>query len=89
MQSYYNFFPKKNQLEMDRFMPVANIRNCPKHDRILLQFLYPSSCRPKEIYVIPNISQNLISMNSRSDKNTITWLANRSTATVSESVNSS
>ena len=59
-------------------MPIMNLRNCPKHNRLLMQFNYPKSCKPKEVLVIPNITDNLISMNSSNDKNTRTWLANKS-----------
>ena len=43
-----------------------------------MQFNFPVSCKPKEILVIPNISDNIISMNSRNEKDTFTWIANRS-----------
>ena len=55
-----------------------NLRNCAKHNRLLMQFNFPVSCKPKEILVIPNISDNIISMNSRNEKDTFTWIANRS-----------
>ena len=77
MQMYNNFLPEKKKRDKDRQMPVDNIRNCPKHNRVLLQFNYPSSCKPKKALVIPNISDNSIAMNSRPERDTITWLSNK------------
>ena len=58
-------------------MPIQNLRMCMKHNRLLMQFSYPGSCKPKEVLVIPYISDNLISMNSRNNKDSFTWLANK------------
>ena len=74
---YNNFLPEKKKRDKDRQMPVDNIRNCPKHNRVLLQFHYPSSCKPKKALVIPNISDNSIAINSRTERDTTTWLSNR------------
>ena len=76
---YYNFLPDKTKRDRDRQMPIMNIRSCPKHNRVLLMFNYPQSCKPKKILVIPNISDNKILTNhGDSSKDTVMWLSNKS-----------
>ena len=77
---YNNFLPEKKRKDVERQMPVDNMRNCPKHNRLLLQFNYPTSCKPKKVLVIPSIADNLIAMNSGTHRDTITWLSNKSSA---------
>ena len=77
MQNYYNFLPDAKKGEKDRIMPIGNLRNCAKHNRLLMQFNFPESCQPKKVLVIPYISDNVISMNSRDFKDTFTWMANK------------
>ena len=77
MQNYYNFLPDARKEEKDRGMPIGNLRNCAKHNRLLMQFNYPESCQPRKVLVIPNISDNKIEMNSRNEKDTYTWMANK------------
>jgi len=77
LQNFFNFLPDAKKDERDRCMPIQNLRMCMKHNRLLMQFNYPGSCKPKEVLVIPYISDNLISMNSRNNKDSFTWLANK------------
>ena len=58
IQNFFNFLPDPKKDEIGRYMPLLAIRNSPKHNRILMQFTYPSSCNPKKIMVIPYMSEN-------------------------------
>lgn len=64
-----------------------NLRNCAKHNRLLIQFNYPVSCKPKEVLVVPYISDNIISLNTRNERSSFTWLANKSQAQTEEQEN--
>ena len=75
IQNYYNFLPSPEKDRKDRCMPANLLHNCPKHSRLLMQFNYPVSCKPKQILVTPSISDNVISMNSRTDSKMFSWLA--------------
>ena len=76
VQSYYNYLPAPEKGFENRCMPINLIRNCPKHNRLVMQFNYPGLSRTKEILVIPYIGDNTISMhNHNKDNNLITWLA--------------
>lgn len=74
LQNYFNFLPDPKDDEKDRAMPALNIRNCQKHDRLLMTFNYPGSCKPKEILVTPYIGDNSIGLNMTDYKDTITWI---------------
>lgn len=36
LQNYFNFLPNHKDDEKDRCMPILNLRNCPKHKRLLM-----------------------------------------------------
>ena len=70
--------PEASQYEKDRKISVTSMRNCPLHNRLLMQFSYPSSCKPKETHVIPYIDDNIIHMNNikdNPDDQIISWLS--------------
>lgn len=56
IQPYYNFLPKADADKDDRCMTTSLLRNCPMHERLMMQFNYPESCSPKEVLVVPYIA---------------------------------
>ena len=74
LQPYYNFMPKPTKDHSDRFMSTMNLRNCPKNNRLLLQFNYPKQCLAKRGIITPYIGDNQISMNSRTLGHLISWM---------------
>ena len=79
LQNYFSFLPPPTKQESDRCMPASMIRNCPKHRRLLMQFNYPVSCRPKQALILPSIGANAITLNSQTERETTTWLSNKTT----------
>ena len=54
------------------------LRNCLKHDRVIMQFSYPKSSKPKLMRITPYIGDNTITLRTgQVEKDGITWLANK------------
>ena len=77
LQNYYDYLPEASEFEYDRTMSAESMQNCPMHSRLLMQFSYPSSCKPKELVAIPYINDNTIQMNIVTDTGDqiISWLS--------------
>jgi len=76
LQSYFNYFSQPEKECKDRCMPIMNLRNCLKHNRLLFQFSYPKSSLPKLAVVMPYIGDNKIELKKGNASCMITWLAN-------------
>ena len=74
LQSYFNYLPEDDIVAKDRSMLYRNKRNCPKHNRFLIFFNYPLSCKPKTALMTPYIGDNIIALNSYENANLLTWL---------------
>ena len=78
LQSYFNFLPDPKANEKDRVMQMMYLRNCLKHDRVIMQFSYPKSSKPKLMRITPYIGDNTITLRTgQVEKDGITWLANK------------
>lgn len=86
LQNYFSFLPEPISKEKDRSMPRSLLRNCPKHSRLLMQFNYPISCKPKQALITPSIGVNTITMNSQTDRSMISWLSNKNERAGSKAV---
>lgn len=74
IQPYFNYLPQKQKGGRDRCMTTNLLRNCPKQSRLLMQFNFPVSCKPKEVLVVPYIGSNTIMMSSLTDSQIVSWL---------------
>ena len=75
IQAFKKFLPEPENDKKDRCMTASLARNCPRHNRLLLQFHYPESWEPKEVIVIPYIGANSLSMNGLENLDHISWLS--------------
>ena len=75
IQSYNNFLPKLEPGKEDRLVSVANMKNCKKQRKLLMESSYPKSFQQKEITICPYVCDNSIETSKEAEKGTISWMA--------------
>ena len=60
-------------------MPITNMRNCAKSNRMLLMFSYPKSGKPKLAVICPYIGSNTIELTQGKPSKNFIWLAQSKT----------
>ena len=60
LEDYHDYLPEKKPEEKARYIPRRQLRKCPRYKRMLINFNYPNSCKPKQVLILPYLSDNSI-----------------------------
>ena len=58
LQDYHEYLPEPE--DESRCIARRHLRKCPKYNRLLINFNYPGSSRPKQVLILPYLGDNAI-----------------------------